>query len=277
MAEDWSLKEVAATVAEYFAMLDLELRGEPFNKSERIRRLQEVVGRSDGSIQRKHANISAILVEQGYPYVDGFKPLSHYQRLLKQEVLARLERDTELGAATAAAVEAPAEIPQSPVLLSEVFVRAPAKREDTYVYERPRTARPPVDYLEREARNAKLGLRGEEWVLSVEHKRLWESGHKHLAEKLQHASRTADGLGYDILSFEPDGSDRYIEVKTTRFGQMTPFYASRGEVAFSEEQSPRFHLYRVFKFRESPRVFVLTGSLRDSCRLDPVQYRAAVG
>ena len=55
---------------------------------------------------------------------------------------------------------------------------------------------------------------------------------------------------------------------------MTPFFASKREVVVSEERAANFSLYRVFKFRELPRVFVLEGSLRQSCVLDPVQFRA---
>lgn len=33
--------------------------------------------------------------------------------------------------------------------------------------------------------------------------------------------------GIDILSFELDGSDRLVEVKTTRYGKYTPFFLSR--------------------------------------------------
>jgi hypothetical protein len=57
---------------------------------------------------------------------------------------------------------------------------------------------------------------------------------------------------------------------------MTPFFASKTEVAVSEERPQHFGLYRVFKFREAPKVFVLPGSLRETCILDAVQYRASL-
>src|SRR5688500_2336095 len=101
MPEDWSAEEVAATVAEYFVMLQSELRGEPFNKREHNRRLQTVLNnRSAGAIEFKHANISAILIELGFPYVDGYKPRGNYQELLKQEIEARLQGDVKLVRAT---------------------------------------------------------------------------------------------------------------------------------------------------------------------------------
>ena len=56
---------------------------------------------------------------------------------------------------------------------------------------------------------------------------------------------------------------------------MTPFFASAKEVAVSEAL-PTFQLYRIFKFREAPRIFALAGSLRQSCVLEPVQYRVSL-
>jgi hypothetical protein len=39
----------------------------------------------------------------------------------------------------------------------------------------------------------------------------------------------------------------------------------------------RFHLYRVFDFGRSPRLYVLRGPLREACRLEPALYRATAG
>ena len=280
MAEDWSAEEVAATVADYFVMLAHELRGEPYNKKEHNRQLLLLLrGRSPGAIEFKHANISAVLRELGFPFIDGYKPRANYQELLKNEVSARLEADSRLQRTAQTIVEAPAIAVPEVRSLAEIVVPAPT-RERTISYERrvpPQILRRGVNYLEREAHNASLGQAGEEFVLEVEHRRLREAGHATLADQIEHVSRIrGDGLGYDILSYEPDGRERLIEVKTTSFGPMTPFYASRREVATSEERGPQFSLYRVFKFRESPRLFVLPGSLRDSCILDPIQYQATL-
>lgn len=282
MAEDWSSEEVAATVADYFAMLDHELRGERYNKKDHNRRLQELLrGRSAGAIEFKHANISAVLIELGFPYIDGYKPRGNYQELLKDEVSARLEGDLRLARAAEAVVHAAAEVAPAVVSLTDILVPAPVReRERNRAYERP--VREPIlrrgiNYLEREAHNASLGAAGEVFALDVEHRRLWEAGQHRLAERIEHVSQTrGDGLGYDILSFEPDGRERIIEVKTTSFGAMTPFFASNREVVVSEERPQNFKLYRVFKFREAPKVFVLSGALRETCVLDPVQYRVSL-
>lgn len=104
----------------------------------------------------------------------------------------------------------------------------------------------------------------------------WEPGLPALADKVEHAAATrGDGLGFDVLSFEPDGREKLIEVKTTAFGQLTPFYVSRNELARSDRDAPRYHLYRVFDFRRHPRVFDLPGRIDAHCRLDPVSWLAA--
>lgn len=282
MAEDWSLEEVAATVADYFVMLDHELRGEDYNKKEHNRLLQKLLrSRTAGAIEFKHANISAVLREAGYPFIDGYKPRSNYQEMLRDVVLDRLRSDRELSATVQSLAESPA--PDVPAVrpLSEVLVAAPTRDSAKgRVYEKRSTPRTPilgVNYLEREAQNASLGAAGERFVLEVEHRRLREAGERKLADRIEHVSSTrGDGLGYDVASFEINGRERFIEVKTTSFGARTPFYASKGEVAVSEELGEKYQLYRVFKFRELPKVFALSGSLRLSCELDAVQYRAAV-
>ena len=81
-------------------------------------------------------------------------------------------------------------------------------------------------------------------------------------------------MGYDILSFDENGRERFVEVKTTRFGALTPFFATRNEVNVSEANDERYQLYRLFQFAEQPRLFVLPGSLGRTCDLEPNQFFA---
>lgn len=84
-------------------------------------------------------------------------------------------------------------------------------------------------------------------------------------------------MGYDILSFEKDGSERFIEVKTTAFGERTPFFVSANEMRFAQSEPDRFRLYRLFNFRATPRLFELIGPIDQHCSLDPMTYRASIG
>ena len=112
-------------------------------------------------------------------------------------------------------------------------------------------------------------------MVAFEHFRLNLAGQSRLSDHVEHVSVTrGDGLGYDVLSFETDGRERFIEVKTTAFGKDTPFFVSRNELLFAEACAEQFHLYRLFEFRRRPRMFELRGKVQDSVRLDPVSYLA---
>lgn len=279
MAQDWSPAEVAATVADYLTMLTEELRGHAYNKRDHNRRLETLLNnRSAGAIEFKHQNISAVMIELGLPYIEGYKPRRNYQELVRTEVRAQLSGSSDVERIAAAIVDAPADVLKHIAARENVFVDPPTRETPRAIYEhRPvnRSVRE-VDYLERESRNRSLGRAGELFALHAEHERLWSGGARHLADRIEHVAATqGDGLGYDIRSFEFDGRERLIEVKTTAFGAMTPFFASANEVLTSEAL-PTFHLYRVFKFRQAPRIFVLPGSLKQSCMLDPVQFRATL-
>jgi hypothetical protein len=68
MPEALSREEAEAAVSDYLRMLEMELRGESYGKAERNRQLQALLrGRNRGAIERKHQNISAILIELGFP------------------------------------------------------------------------------------------------------------------------------------------------------------------------------------------------------------------
>ena len=269
----WNRNEVETAVADYFHMLVMELSGQHYNKAAHRRALlSKLNNRSEGSVERKHQNTSAILLANGCPYISGYKPLGNYQNLLTEIVEQRLAQDQQFDNAALMATAIPALVPL-PEDFSKTIVEPPSfalsSREpspkDYIPFKR--------DYLEREAKNASLGLAGEEFVLQYEYFRLRNCGQKKLAEKLDHVSKSkGDGLGYDILSFEPNGQERFIEVKTTSFGKETPFYISRGEVAFAQENQDQYHLYRLFDFRRDPRMFELPGPVDRHCIMNPMTY-----
>ncbi len=271
----WDQIEVEATVADYLHMLLLELSGQTYNKTAHRRGLlAKLDNRTDGAIEFKHQNISAILISLGYPYITGYKPRGNYQQLLREVVEDRLAKDQLLDNAALAASSAPATTPLFEDF-SKLIVDAPklvrAAKESSPDYRLPVPQK--RDYLEREAKNAALGYAGEKFVLNFEHFRLHNLGHKTLADKVEHVAKTkGDGLGYDILSFDPSGREKFIEVKTTAFGKETPFFVSRGEVRFAQEHTEKFHLYRLFEFRKNPKMFELQGPVERHCLMNPVSY-----
>ena len=86
-------------------------------------------------------------------------------------------------------------------------------------------ARKSPDYSIRDNNNKKLGDLGEELVLRFEKKSLVDANRQDLADKVIHVSKVeGDGAGYDIKSYDVDGSIKYIEVKSTRGNINTDFF-----------------------------------------------------
>ncbi len=279
MSQHWSAEEVEAIVADHLQMLTLELAGQSYSKADHRRHLQtKLNNRSDGSIEFKHCNISAVLIQLGFPYIRGYQPRSNFQAILADVVTDQLKHRSLLDQVALAAVQQPAITPFGSDF-THTFTQAPTKQlkvaeaQPEWQWNRPAIKR---DYLEREAQNQSLGLAGEEFVVQFEHWRLNALGQSTLADRVEHVAQSkGDGLGFDVLSFEPDGRERFIEVKTTAFGKDTPFFVSKNELTFSRVATQQFHLYRLFEFRKQPRLFDLVGEISDHCLLDPVSFRAS--
>ena len=278
--EDWRRDEVELIVADYLSMLMLELAGQPYNKTAHRRRLrQHLPNRSEGSVEFKHANISAVMLELGYPYIRGYQPRSNFQRdVLFDVVHQQVTRHRQLDDVTLSAVERPA-VAVDVTDFSRVLSAAPRASAAAHEAE-PAYLRAPVKraYFAREAQNRSLGQAGELFALDFERWRLAQLGAGQLAEQVRHVSvEEGDGFGYDIRSFESDGRERFIEVKTTSFGERTPFFVSANEAGFARARRDQFRLYRLFEFRASPRLFELSGPIEQHCRLDPTTFRASFG
>ena len=260
-------------------MLRLELSSCKYNKTDHRRVLMERLdGRSHSSVEMKHQNISAVLIEMGIPYIDGYKPRSNYQRsILPDAVYDYLKRNPEIQNLFQADSDAAPTIPSINDWL-EAMEEPPPKEEfidsvktKTSVVYNPAG----VNYLEREARNQRLGNAGEEFTINFERVRLIRAGRESLADFIEHVSETqGPSAGFDIRSYEENGKDRFIEVKTTKYGRNTPFFVTRNELAFSQENASRYFLYRLFKFRTKPRMFALHGRLQDQCSLEPSLFVA---
>lgn len=277
----WSQAEVDAIVATYRQMLIAELSGQRYNKSLLNQRLIESLhSRSRASIEYKHRNVSAVLRDADCPYVNGYKPLGNYQGILVEAVERLLLSSETFDRAARTAAERPA-VDSAEPLDEAIIVTPPAPLpRDSKIHEpSPVYAPQPrkCDYLAREARNRELGSAGERFVIDFEKYRLQRAGQDRLAERVEHIAETrGDGAGFDVRSFETDGRDRWIEVKTTAFAKESAFFITPNELACSRTNADRYHLFRLFDFRQRPRMFCLQGNLHDRLWLEPNSYRAGV-
>jgi hypothetical protein len=274
MPEDWTREEVEIIVAEYFDMLAKEQSGVRYSKSEtRSRILPLLKKRSNGSVEFKNRNISAVLSKMGQPYIRGYLPAYNYQKVLLEEAVStylqrkpEIEDTFKLFASNA---------PSLGVLAFESMVESiPEKnsafRERELVYRSPIQ----VNYIELEQANRTVGKAGEGIALEYERWRLIQAGKDYLADKIEWVSQTqGDGLGFDILSRNVNGTDRYIEVKATKLTKDAPFYFSALEYDFSKRNRSNFFLYRVFNMKATPKLFIASGAYDDFCNMGPTQFK----
>ena len=116
---DWSRAEVEAIVEDYFEMLSRELSGAAYSKTVHRRALlPRLNGRSAASVEFKHANISAALIDLRFPPIAGYKPRSNYQTLLAEVVVARLGASSALLDIAAADADRPMAVPEVDDILS---------------------------------------------------------------------------------------------------------------------------------------------------------------
>ncbi|GAA5521506.1 DUF3883 domain-containing protein [Aliifodinibius salicampi] len=279
--DDWSYSEVDATVKDYFEMLKLELQNKSFNKAAHNRSLKpELNNRSRGAVEFKHQNISSVLEEMGLPYINGYKPYPNKQTLLKEVIIDELQSDERLQNLFEQLAAKPAQktsLFQKESDLDSVFTDPPDFINSSKDSQDRNRKGAHIDFAQKEAQNRKLGQQGEEYVISIEKRRLQKIGRSDLADLVEWTSKEkGDGYGYDITSFNEYGDEIFIEVKTTKLSIKQAFFVTANELNTSEELSDSFQLYRVYNFSNNPKVYILKGNLAEQLNLIPTEYRAEI-
>lgn len=274
---DWSAQEVRALVEDYFKMLTDEQAGKPYSKAQHRRALQSLLDRrSAASIEFKHQNVSAVLRDLGLPCIHGYKPASNYQGLLFEIVQDYLRADPDLAARIRRTIP---RVVQPENFTNATFASALESPPDSAARAKataPRRRRAVKhDFQTSDEANRALGRAGEDFVCRYERWRLTSAGKPELAERVVWLSELqGDGPGYDIESFDWDGSRIFIEVKTTNCGSDSPFLVTRNEINASREIQGAYRLYRVFDMGRKPGLYVLRGDLSAVLQLEPTVYEA---
>lgn len=274
--EDWTDAQNDMIVAEYFAMLAKEAAGQPYNKAAHNRALQPLIDRGSGSIEFKHQNISAVLKGFGEDWIQGYKPAFNFQSSLEDAVARWLARNPSW------LLRKPSHSFSISNHLSEeglLWIGPPPTRANTpppAELEQMLAIATKFDVAERDARNRALGRAGEERVLAHERGTLAAAGCHELARKVRWVSKKdGDGAGYDIASFELDGRQRLIEVKTTNGWDRTPFHISRNELSVADARRDEWCLLRLWNFNRAPKAFELRPPLDAHLTLTPTSFSAA--
>lgn len=133
------------------------------------------------------------------------------------------------------------------------------------------------DVAERDARYRALGRAGEARIVASERATLAAAGRADLAARVRWvADEDGDGAGYDVASFEPDGTERLIEVKTTNGWERNPFHLTSNEIAVAEARRDVWQLIRLWNFARQPRAFAIRPPLDAHVSLTPTSFLAAL-
>ncbi|MXZ29019.1 MAG: DUF3883 domain-containing protein [Gammaproteobacteria bacterium] len=268
----WNTDEIEIIVEDYLDMLHMEMQAQHFNKTERNEILQERLGRSKGSIEYKHQNISAVMTLLGLPFVWGYKPRFNYQTRLCEVIEDKLKHDN-LADHLAGHVNEPS-IPELGITFQQPPPESPNHRISSGIIRRILRISDPAT---RDFRARVLGEAGEKFLYHAERSRLQSGGRNDLAEKVRWVSKEdGDGAGFDILSFSESGEERWLEAKTTNGPLTTPFWISENELRVSEKRQDVFRLVRIYDFSRTPSAYQLKPPLTDHVHLSPTNYFATL-
>lgn len=126
---------------------------------------------------------------------------------------------------------------------------------------------------------SELGDQGEQFVMRYETNRVLQFAPNDVCRIIQLSKEQGDGAGYDILSLNDDGTERYIEVKTTKGNLDTPFYMTENEKNFFElnMNENNLFIYRVYNFgqvNKQPKIEIISAKeLLSNYNFDPVSYK----
>lgn len=130
-----------------------------------------------------------------------------------------------------------------------------------------------IDHQQRAQASDAVGKLGEDFAIAYERWRLRD--HPELLKKLRHVSKDDDTLGYDIESFELDGTARLVEVKGTLGPMETRFFLSASELTCADSNGGRYVVLRVAQLSQDPKCCEIRYPFEGTLELTPATYSVA--
>ncbi|WP_298075066.1 DUF3883 domain-containing protein [uncultured Bacteroides sp.] len=131
-----------------------------------------------------------------------------------------------------------------------------------------------TDYDAQNKAKKQLGERGEYVVVQYETKKVKNCGIK--GKPIQ-KSLYDDTLGYDIISYDSEGTEIYIEVKATNLSPRNfHFYFTRNELDAAKKYRESYHVYIVFNPNNAkPKIYDIGNPFmeKDKVKLIPITYK----
>lgn len=138
-----------------------------------------------------------------------------------------------------------------------------------------------VDFEREAAKRKRIGDLGEEIVLKKEQEILEQNGRKDLSEQVKQISKIDVSAGYDILSYNLKGEEKYIEVKSTtrRPSKIIIFVITINEYEKAKILDNHF-LYVVFEVTsKNPKIWKLENpfiKVNKGMSLIPASYKVII-
>lgn len=104
-----------------------------------------------------------------------------------------------------------------------------------------------IDYLKLHEYQMHIGKLGEAYVYDYERKRLLDLGSKYY-DDVDNTPSKDHNCGYDILSYDEDGSEIYIEVKSEAYDKNNDFFITSNELEKARQlisKGKKYYIYRV--------------------------------
>ena len=127
-----------------------------------------------------------------------------------------------------------------------------------------------TNYDDVAARKSFIGEAGEQLVLKHE-----KEQHPQYKNRIKKVSDDDDSLGYDILSFDEEGNQKYIEVKTKKHGSASnvDFFITENERRRLLE-NPNHYIYYVCGIKNKKKtIYEISKEILDDVTMVPVLYR----
>jgi len=117
-----------------------------------------------------------------------------------------------------------------------------------------------ADYSAQSKKFKRIGDRGEQIVVLAERQILTKNGRPDLAKKVDHISKRDDSVGYDIQSYDLDGKEKFIEVKSTlKDIGIRDSYISNNELS-TAKSIENFYFYFVYNVgHKKPKIWRVSG------------------
>lgn len=134
-----------------------------------------------------------------------------------------------------------------------------------------------IDYLQLHKRQMEIGALGEAFVYDLECNKL---KHTNFVDRIDRYKALDPSNGYDILSFDNEGNELYIEVKTTIGDINEDFFISSHEINTAKKlisQDKKYYIYRVYNILANNKNEIGYYVISDfsSLSLVPEHYRIA--